>query len=182
MPTGHLDEDDFVVVKTRSNSPESAAGGGGGGFWLSAVSAASGAPHPGLPIDGCNETGFINSQPSMAEFMTALPHLSGEMAHGTSISPQNTPPGTGYPMDVPHGMGSPGVNVPEYPWMKEKKTTRKSSQQGNSLLYTTLPQKQLLELVKSTKSRITTTPFSQLWSRSGFAATTRSSLLISFSS
>lgn len=129
MPTGHLDsEDDFVVVKTRSNSPEA----GGGGFWLSAVSAASGAPHPALPIEGCNETGFINSQPSMAEFMTALPHLSGDMAHGASISPQNTPP-AGYPMDVPHGMGSPGVNVPEYPWMKEKKTTRKSSQQGKDL-------------------------------------------------
>lgn len=133
MPTGHLDEDDFVVVKTRSNSPE-AGSGGGGGFWLSAVSAASGAPHPGLPIEGCNETGFINSQPSMAEFMTALPHLSAEMTHGQPISPQNTPPGAGYPMEVPHGMSSPGVNVPEYAWMKEKKSTRKSSQQGKRTL------------------------------------------------
>lgn len=62
--------------------------------------------------------------------MTALPHLSAEMPpHGTPMSPQHTPPG-GYPMDVPHGLGSPGVNVPEYPWMKEKKTTRKNSQQG----------------------------------------------------
>lgn len=62
--------------------------------------------------------------------MTALPHLSAEMTpHGTPMSPQHTPPG-GYPMEVPHGLGSPGVNVPEYPWMKEKKTTRKNSQQG----------------------------------------------------
>lgn len=128
MPAGHLEEDDFVVVKTRSTTPE---GAGAGGFWLSAVSAASGAPHAGLPLEGgCNETGFINSQPSMAEFMTALPHISGEMTHGPPMSPQHTPPGAGYPMDVPHGLGSPGVNVPEYPWMKEKKTTRKSSQQG----------------------------------------------------
>lgn len=133
MPTGQLEEDEFVVVKTRSNTPEGAAAGGSGGFWLSAVSAASTAPHPGHPLEGCNETGFINSQPSMAEFMTALPHISGpgEMPHGPPISPQHTPPGTGFPMDVPHGMASPGVNVPEYPWMKEKKTTRKNSQQGN---------------------------------------------------
>lgn len=64
--------------------------------------------------------------------MTALPHLSAEMTpHGAPMSPQHTPPG-GYPMEVPHGLGSPGVNVPEYPWMKEKKTTRKNSQQGES--------------------------------------------------
>lgn len=36
----------------------------------------------------------------------------------------------------PHGVADPsGVNVPEYPWMKEKKTSRKSSQQGNSFTY-----------------------------------------------
>lgn len=123
MPAGHLEENDFVAVKTRSTTPE--GGGTGGGFWLS-----SGAPHAPIPLEGCNETGFINSQPSMAEFMTALPHISGEMPHGPTMSPQRTPPGSGYPMEVPHGMGSPGVNVPEYPWMKEKKTTRKSNQQG----------------------------------------------------
>ncbi|CAH0558979.1 unnamed protein product [Brassicogethes aeneus] len=152
MPSGQLEDEDFVVVKTRSNTPEGAAIGGGGGFWLSAVSAASGGPqHPGLPLEGCNETGFINSQPSMAEFMTALPHLSGEMPHGPPMSPQHTPPGAGFPMDVPHGMGSPGVNVPEYPWMKEKKTTRKNSQQENGLprrLRTAYTNTQLLELEK----------------------------------
>lgn len=118
MPAGHLEESaDYVVVKTRSATPE-------GSFWLQ------------HPLDGCSsETGFINSQPSMAEFMTALPHVPGGGGGGEvvvpSMSPQHTPPGPGYPMDVvPHGMDSPGVNVPEYPWMKEKKTTRKSSQQG----------------------------------------------------
>nr|XP_023026945.1 homeotic protein proboscipedia [Leptinotarsa decemlineata] len=119
MPTGHLEEDEFVAVKTRSNTPEGAAAGGSGTFWLS------------QPLEGCNETGFINSQPSMADFMTALPHLSGELPHGPPMSPQHTPPAGGFPMDVPHGMGSPGVNVPEYPWMKEKKTTRKNSQQDS---------------------------------------------------
>lgn len=78
---------------------------------------------------GCvSETGFINSQPSMAEFMTALPQLSGDSVvvprdgGGGPLSPAVYPPGGG-----PH---SPGVNVPEYPWMKEKKTARKNSQQG----------------------------------------------------
>lgn len=125
MPAGHLEDSDFVVVKTRSATPE--GGATGSGFWLS-----SGGPHGPINLEGCNETGFINSQPSMAEFMTALPHVSGELSHGPTMSPQNTPPGSGYPMEVPHGMGSPGVNVPEYPWMKEKKTTRKSSQQGKT--------------------------------------------------
>lgn len=130
MPTGHLEDEDYVVVKTRSTTPE---GTGTGGFWLPA---ASGTPTTLHQLEGCNETGFINSQPSMAEFMTALPHLSGDMQHAAPMSPQHTPPGTGYPMDVPHGMGSPGLNMPEYPWMKEKKTTRKSTQQGNfRLLY-----------------------------------------------
>lgn len=111
MPAGHLEESaDYVVVKTRSATPE-------GSFWLH-------------PLEGCNETGFINSQPSMAEFMTALPHVPGGGGEVPTMSPQHTPPGPGYPMEVPHGMESPGVNVPEYPWMKEKKTTRKSSQQG----------------------------------------------------
>ncbi|XP_050500709.1 homeobox protein Hox-A2-like [Diabrotica virgifera virgifera] len=146
MPTGHLDEEDFVAVKTRSNTPEGAAAGGSGNFWLSAVPAAA------QPLEGCNETGFINSQPSMAEFMTALPHLSGELPHGPPMSPQQTPPAGGYPMDVPHGMGSPGVNVPEYPWMKEKKTTRKNNQQVSSRLHLQAEAKVVLPKCK-TKTR-----------------------------
>ncbi|KPJ14511.1 Homeotic protein proboscipedia [Papilio machaon] len=122
-------EDEFAV-KTRNTPPMGPAAGvdarmehGGNGFWLAAVTAA-GAPHPML--DTCTETGFINSQPSMAEFMTALPQLgAGE------LSPQHTPPGYGPDLPSPGG----GLNVPEYPWMKEKKTTRKSSQQGQYLPY-----------------------------------------------
>lgn len=118
-------EEDFAV-KARNTPPIGPVPGqehpriehGGNSFWLAAVTAA-GAPHPML--ETCTETGFINSQPSMAEFMTALPQLgAGE------LSPQHTPPG--YAPDLPSPGG--GLNVPEYPWMKEKKTTRKSSQQG----------------------------------------------------
>ncbi|XP_053606090.1 homeotic protein proboscipedia [Plodia interpunctella] len=137
-------EEDFAV-KTRNTPPMGPAGEhprmehGGNGFWLAAVTAA-GAPHPML--ETCTETGFINSQPSMAEFMTALPQLgAGE------LSPQHTPPG--YPPDLPSPGG--GLNVPEYPWMKEKKTTRKSSQQENGLprrLRTAYTNTQLLELEK----------------------------------
>ncbi|KAG7309998.1 hypothetical protein JYU34_004521 [Plutella xylostella] len=110
---------------------------GGNGFWLAAVTAA-GAPHM---LDPCTETGFINSQPSMAEFMTALPQL------GAELSPQHTPPG--YAPDLPSPASS--LNVPEYPWMKEKKTTRKNSQQENGLprrLRTAYTNTQLLELEK----------------------------------
>lgn len=127
-------EEEFAV-KTRNTPPMGPAPGqehprmehGGNGFWLAAVTTA-GAPHPML--ETCTETGFINSQPSMAEFMTALPQLGGG-----ELSPQHTPPG--YAPDLPSPGG--GLNVPEYPWMKEKKTTRKSSQQGTwhntNLLY-----------------------------------------------
>lgn len=114
-------EEEFAV-KSRGTPPMGPTPDrmehGGNGFWLAAVTAA-GAPHPML--ETCTETGFINSQPSMAEFMTALPQLgAGE------LSPQHTPPG--YAPDLPSPGG--GLNVPEYPWMKEKKTTRKNSQQG----------------------------------------------------
>ncbi|XP_032516286.2 homeotic protein proboscipedia [Danaus plexippus] len=138
-------EEEFAV-KTRNTPPMGPAPGqehrmehGGNGFWLAAVTAA-GAPHPML--ETCTETGFINSQPSMAEFMTALPQLGGG-----ELSPQHTPPG--YAPDLPSPGG--GLNVPEYPWMKEKKTTRKSSQQENGLprrLRTAYTNTQLLELEK----------------------------------
>ncbi|XP_038219416.1 homeotic protein proboscipedia [Zerene cesonia] len=138
-------EEDFAV-KARNTPPMGPAPGqehrmehGGNGFWLAAVTAA-GAPHPML--ETCTETGFINSQPSMAEFMTALPQLGGG-----ELSPQHTPPGYGPDLPSPGG----GLNVPEYPWMKEKKTTRKSSQQENGLprrLRTAYTNTQLLELEK----------------------------------
>lgn len=58
------------------------------------------------------DSGFINSQPSMAEFLN---HLSPE-------SPKMATPG--YPVVQNDTMDS----VPEYPWMKEKKTSRKNNQ------------------------------------------------------
>lgn len=122
------DDDDFMTgIKQRVSSP--GLDGCGGGFWMAAVSAAAG----GTPLDTGllsgpqSETGFISSQPSMAEFI--LPHhLAGDLPPGGPLSPSQQ----GYPgglVDQP----PPGVNVQEYPWMKEKKTTRKSSQQGRTV-------------------------------------------------
>lgn len=122
-----MSEEDFVPMKARggqtppSVGPPGAAGPGNpeAGFWLVAGNA------------GCTETGFINSQPSMAEFMTALPPLPQGLRGG--LSPARSPSAM-YQHPHPHQPpGSPGLPVPEYPWMKEKKTTRKSSQQGWSL-------------------------------------------------
>lgn len=60
------------------------------------------------------ESGFINSQPSMAEFLTHVEPESPKVNHG-------------YPVTNIDSCES----VPEYPWMKEKKTSRKSNVQGN---------------------------------------------------
>lgn len=138
---------ELSTVKTSPTTPV-LANDGGGGFWLATVVAGANTP-AGLPPHGTHhsamdptcgsaETGFINSQPSMAEFMTALPQLAGDsnLQHspgtGGSISPGAHHPAYHTMMD-PHGVADPsGVNVPEYPWMKEKKTTRKSNQQGKS--------------------------------------------------
>ncbi|RZF47970.1 hypothetical protein LSTR_LSTR008774 [Laodelphax striatellus] len=122
------EEDEFLGLKPPRPSPPVLESSGG--FWMAAVTAASGGGPPGLdgppgplgPMTG--ETGFISSQPSMAEFI--LPHHLQDMPPGPPLSPHS---GQGYPpglVDQP----PPGVNVQEYPWMKEKKTTRKSSQQG----------------------------------------------------
>lgn len=62
------------------------------------------------------ETGFINSQPSMAEFLT---HLE------TNSSPKTDQATYGNPESDP--------SVPEYPWMKEKKTARKNNSQSSKL-------------------------------------------------
>ena len=140
------------ALKTRSPSPASsattvqlqsspdggggggggaAATGGGGGFWLASV---TGTPLPATAaaaMEAATESGFISSQPSMAEFMMA----EGAMQHspgGSSMSPGAHHPGYHGMMDpLAVGQDASGINVPEYPWMKEKKTTRKSSQQGN---------------------------------------------------
>ena len=149
-----LESEEFEqTVKTRPITPVlandgcSGTTGVGGGFWLATVAtgAVSGATlpphgsHPTMdPSCGPAETGFINSQPSMAEFMTALPQVAsdGNLQHspgtGGPMSPGSHHPGY-HNMMEPHAVTDPsGVNVPEYPWMKEKKTTRKSNQQGKS--------------------------------------------------
>lgn len=61
-----------------------------------------------------SESGFINSQPSMAEFLTHLSPESPKLANQA------------YPVVSGDGMDG----VPEYPWMKEKKTARKNQSQG----------------------------------------------------
>lgn len=113
------DGEDFLNMKPRVASPLD----GGGGFWMAAVSAAAGGGMDSSLLAGPQaETGFISSQPSMAEFI--LPHHL-EMGGGDPMSPQQYPP----------GLVEQGVNVQEYPWMKEKKTTRKNSQQGRIGLF-----------------------------------------------
>lgn len=89
-------------------------------YWMNAMPPTNGGDGNGnaMPNVSPTESGFINSQPSMAEFMT-------------HIDP-----------DSPKMMGTPNYNamqsdqcdgVPEYPWMKEKKTARKNSNsQGRS--------------------------------------------------
>ncbi|KAK9512252.1 hypothetical protein O3M35_000720 [Rhynocoris fuscipes] len=84
------------------------------GFWMSAVSAAT----TGMPDILPGESGFISSQPSMAEFI--LPH---HMTAG-DMSPSPGQPQPPYPQAMDQQQA-----VQEYPWMKEKKTARKSNQQ-----------------------------------------------------
>lgn len=143
----------LASVKTRSPTPV-LANDGGGSFWLASVTAGAVADailpahevHPVMdPSRGSAETGFINSQPSMAEFMTALPQLAGEgPLHSPNTGGSTSPIAhhTDYHTLIDsHGAGdASGVNVPEYPWMKEKKTTRKSSQQGKTKSWTALNQ------------------------------------------
>jgi len=78
-----------------------------------------------------HETGFISSQPSMAEFMTHLaaadrpdtpPFLADPQADGRVAAAA----AAGLMQQA-----AAAASVPEYPWMKEKKTTRKNSAQGS---------------------------------------------------
>uniref|UniRef100_A0A182KF99 Homeobox domain-containing protein n=1 Tax=Anopheles christyi TaxID=43041 RepID=A0A182KF99_9DIPT len=70
-------------------------------------------PHSDTSFWMQNESGFINSQPSMAEFLT---HIDSESPKLIS---------QGFAMGPSDSMES----VPEYPWMKEKKTARKATAQ-----------------------------------------------------
>ncbi|KAL1453039.1 hypothetical protein WDU94_007215 [Cyamophila willieti] len=77
------------------------------------------------PLGDCqSESGFISSQPSMSEFI--LPHhLNNDMVvpgspHFTSLHDTN---------NVLQATAGNQQNLQEYPWMKEKKTSRKNSAQ-----------------------------------------------------
>lgn len=84
-------------------------------YWMGGGGGVAGNGNAGNGIAVGQTEGFINSQPSMAEFMTHLdpdsPKMVGNQSYGVV---------TGDQMD----------GVPEYPWMKEKKTARKNSNQG----------------------------------------------------
>jgi hypothetical protein len=91
------------------------------------------------------EGGFINSQPSMGDFMAPYSSSSGgDVVPPLSVSPL-TPSMFGLsatgadetagigPNLILSGQHSPitgSTNVSEYPWMKEKKTARKNHHQS----------------------------------------------------
>ncbi|KAI1902496.1 hypothetical protein AGOR_G00045360 [Albula goreensis] len=93
------------------------------------------------------ESGFINSQPSLAECLTSLPPVadsfqsssikSSTLSHSTQIPPfeqiipslnAGSHPRHGRPKQVPNGCSPlPTASLPpEYPWMKEKKAAKKN--------------------------------------------------------
>ncbi|KAH8381652.1 hypothetical protein KR093_010280 [Drosophila rubida] len=91
-----------------------------------------------------SEGGFINSQPSMAEFLNHLspesPKIGTPVGGGVGVGVGGGGVGVGVGVGVgggyPVGVGVPQTpdgmdSVPEYPWMKEKKTSRKSSNNNN---------------------------------------------------
>lgn len=84
-------------------------------YWMSAAMSNNTNNGNNAPNVSPIESGFIGSQPSMAEFMTHLEPDSPKM-----INNQNYGGMTGDQCD----------GVPEYPWMKEKKTARKNNNQG----------------------------------------------------
>lgn len=73
-----------------------------------------------MPNVSPTESGFINSQPSMAEFMTHIDPDSPKMMNGTP--------------NYNNAMQNDQCDVPEYPWMKEKKTARKNSNNSQGKL------------------------------------------------
>ena len=94
-------------------------------------------------MDEGRESGFINSQPSIAEFMTSVPLINEALQQAPSIIAsdgmrsfcQSFTVSQQQPPDDPRIIGGdPGVRdsttglslkFPDYAWMKEKKTVRK---------------------------------------------------------
>ncbi|NWV21272.1 HXB2 protein, partial [Origma solitaria] len=104
------------------------------------------------------EIGFINSQPSLAEFLTSLPAVletfqTSSIKDSTFIPPpfeqsllQSLNPCSGgrerprspkrashgLPQPQPQPSARPGPSAPEFPWMKEKKSAKKPAQVPSS--------------------------------------------------
>lgn len=120
------DEEEYMNdMKVRETSPSIE-----GGFWLAAVSAATGGNGSMEPGGNCSapESEFISSQPSMSEFI--IPHhIDG--IQSDDISPANQNNGDIYNTNLPDTQQS-GINVQEYAWMKEKKSSRKNNHQGKN--------------------------------------------------
>ena len=118
------DEEYMSEIKVRDASPSIE-----GGFWLAAVSAATGGNGSMEPGANCAapESGFISSHPHMSEFI--LPHHA-DTIQGEDVSPApNSNNGDMYATNLQDSQQS-GVNVQEYAWMKEKKSSRKNNHQG----------------------------------------------------
>lgn len=124
------DEEYMNGIKGRDTSPSME-----GGFWMAAVSAATGGTGSMEPATGCpaSESGFISSQPSMAEFI--LPHHINDNLQNDDISQGAQNAGGMYNSAMSDSQQS-GINVQEYPWMKEKKTSRKNNHQGELFMFT----------------------------------------------
>ncbi|KAK4287438.1 hypothetical protein Pmani_039489 [Petrolisthes manimaculis] len=115
-------------MKTPSQEEEDGGGEGGGG----GVDG-GGRRHEGRPwwrwarVEGGGMESCVSQQHYVTPGATSLP--MGEyvqMAPDMGPHPCN-PAMTSYLDSLP-----PGVGMPEYPWMKEKKTVRKPPQQGES--------------------------------------------------
>lgn len=106
-------------------------------------------------MDGTRETGFINSEPCIAEFMTDITTSINESFRGPSINSRGAlvtycqPINTLSSLQEPREQTQLGVDLqvlssrpkqqsqqqqqqpklPQYPWMKEKKNSRKNNHQ-----------------------------------------------------
>nr|CCK73370.1 Proboscipedia [Euperipatoides kanangrensis] len=117
-------------------------------------------------MESDHESGFINSHPSIAEFMTSIPHIN-ETFHTSSITSPGMPPTFCQQLNSSNQLPTvaaasqrkhsnvPSVKLPEYPWMREKKTVRKPQQDTTTensgtprRLRTAYTNTQLLELEK----------------------------------
>ncbi|OXA55349.1 Homeotic protein proboscipedia [Folsomia candida] len=96
-----------------------------------------------------SESGFIATRPSIADFMAAVPNLGEHHNNNNNIAGGNhvnsTSPATpnslfcgqggniGGSATQPNNATGNTSSTNEYPWMKEKKTTRKNNHQGAGL-------------------------------------------------